>query len=88
MTAAAPALDHAVEPFVLRNRMAGLAVLDIKTPDIEQLLVQLQQRLQLAPGLFVNAPLALQWEQAPSPATLAQLCDGLRQLQLAPADQP
>lgn len=84
MTATAPALDGQSDTFILRNRMAGIAVLDIQDNDFELLMVQLRQRLQLAPDLFLNAPLALQWQQVPSAAELAQLCVDLRTLQLVP----
>lgn len=92
MTATAPALDNQSESFVLRNRMAGIAVLDVLTADVSQLSIQLQQRLQLAPDLFRNAAVALRVADEALTVDLAALCEQLRLMALAPvavtADTP
>lgn len=84
MTASAPALDNPSEPFVLRNRMAGIAVLEVLSNDISQLIVQLSQRLQLAPALFLNSPVALQVPAIALPIDIQALCQQLRNLALVP----
>ena len=84
MTATAPALDNQSESFVLRNRMAGIAVLDVLSDNVSQLIIQLQQRLQLAPDLFRNAPLALHITDEAQPLNVALLCQQLKTLSLIP----
>ncbi|MDD9892245.1 MAG: septum site-determining protein MinC [Gammaproteobacteria bacterium] len=84
MTATAPALDNQSESFVLRNRMAGIAVLDVLSNNVSQLIIQLQQQLQLAPDLFRNAPVALHVTDEAQPLDIAQLCQQLKTLSLIP----
>lgn len=84
MIATAPALQQQSDCFVLRNRMAGIAVLDILSNDLEQLLLQLQQRLALAPELFRMAPVALHIETDSLPLDINSLCSELRLLSLQP----
>lgn len=84
MNASAPALDNASNSFVLRSRMAGIAILEVLSNDFATVLVELKQRIELAPGLFQQAPLALHIEIPSSAAALSQLITALRDMQLAP----
>lgn len=84
MTATAPALDNQSDSFVLRNRMAGIAVLDVLSNNVQQLITQLQQRLALAPALFQNAPVALHIPATALPIDVTALCQQLRTLSLMP----
>lgn len=84
MTATAPALDNQSECFVLRNRMTGIAVLDVLSNQLDQLIIQLKQRLQLAPELFRQTPVALYVPAESQPLDIQTLCSQLRQLTLMP----
>lgn len=84
MNASAPALDNASNSFLLRSRMAGIAILEVLSTDFANLVVELKQRLELAPGLFQNSPLALHIELPTESQSLASLVQQLQQLQLAP----
>jgi septum site-determining protein MinC len=64
--------------------MTGIAVLDVLSNDINQLVIQLQQRLQLAPELFKQAPVALHVPAAAQPLDIAALCSALKPLALIP----
>lgn len=84
MNASAPALDNASTSFVLRSRMAGIAILEVLSNDFAALVVELKQRIELAPGLFQHAPLALHLEIPSTGQALAGLLQQLRAMQLAP----
>lgn len=64
--------------------MAGIAILEVLSNDFANLVVELKQRLELAPGLFQNFPLALHIELPTDSQSLASLVQQLQQLQLAP----
>lgn len=64
--------------------MAGIAILEVLSPDFATVVVELKQRIELAPGLFEHAPLAVHLSTAADAASLNQLVQQLKQMQLAP----
>ncbi len=83
MAAASPQTTSAFE---LKGRMATLTVLRLQSNDARHVLVQLDERLAEAPGLFAGMPIVLATaaELEPSADMLAAVVAGLRERGLVP----